>query len=69
MADNEATHEVDATEKNIREGYVEESQEEAKVEEVLSERERVMNEIVDLRENALKMRQHMEDKFRLVRSS
>ena len=50
MADNEATHEVDATEKNIREGYVEESQEEAKVEEVLSERERVMNEIVDLRE-------------------
>ena len=50
MADNEATHEVDATEKNIREGYEEESQEEAKVEEVLSERERVMNEIVDLRE-------------------
>ena len=50
MADNEATHVVDATEKNIREGYVEESQEEAKVEEVLSERERVMNEIVDLRE-------------------
>ena len=50
MADNEATHEVDATEKNIREGYAEESQEEAKVEEVLSERERVMNEIVDLRE-------------------
>ena len=50
MADNEATHEVDATEKNIREGYVEESQEEEKVEEVLSERERVMNEIVDLRE-------------------
>jgi len=43
MADNEATHEVDATEKNIREGYVEESQEEEKVEEVLSERERVMN--------------------------
>ena len=28
MADNEATHEVDATEKNIREGYVEEPQEE-----------------------------------------
>ena len=50
MADNEATHEVDATEKNIREGYVEESQEEEKAEEVLSERERVMNEIVDLRE-------------------
>ena len=50
MADNEATHEVDATEKNIREGYVEESQEEGKVEEVLSERERVMNEIIDLRE-------------------
>ena len=50
MADNEATHEVDATEKNIREGYAEESQEEAKVEEVLSERERVMNEIIDLRE-------------------
>jgi|TARA_Y100000034_G_scaffold47423_1_gene58398 type II secretory pathway pseudopilin PulG len=49
MADNEATHEVDATEKNIREGYVEEPQEE-KAEEVLSERERVMNEIVDLRE-------------------
>ena len=50
MADNEATHTVDATEKNIREGYVEESQEEEKAEEVLSERERVMNEIVDLRE-------------------
>ena len=50
MVDNEATHAVDATEKNIREGYVEESQEEEKVEEVLSERERVMNEIVDLRE-------------------
>ena len=50
MADNEATHDVDATEKNIREGYVEESQEEEKAEEVLSERERVMNEIVDLRE-------------------
>ena len=50
MADNEATHEVDATEKNIREGYVEEPQEEEKAEEVLSERERVMNEIVDLRE-------------------
>ena len=27
MDDNEATHEVDATEKNIREGYVEEIQE------------------------------------------
>ena len=50
MVDNEATHAVDATEKNIREGYVEESQEEEKAEEVLSERERVMNEIVDLRE-------------------
>ena len=49
MGDNEATHEVDATEKNIREGYVEEPQEE-KAEEVLSERERVMKEIVDLRE-------------------
>ena len=50
MADNQATHVVDATEKNIREGYAEEVQEEEKVEEVLSERERMMKEIVDLRE-------------------
>ena len=51
MVDNEATHVVDATEKNIREGYVEESQEEIKEEvEVIPERERLMREIVDLRE-------------------
>ena len=54
MADNEATHEVDATEKNIREGYVEESQEEVKEEsqeeEFLSPREKLMREIVDVRE-------------------
>ena len=34
MADNEATHVVDATEKTNREGYVEESQEEVKEERV-----------------------------------
>jgi len=54
MADNEATHEVDATEKTIREGYVEESQEEVKEEsqeeEFLSPREKLMREIVDVRE-------------------
>jgi two-component sensor histidine kinase len=53
MADNEATHEVDATEKHIREGYVEEPQEEVKEEsqeEFISPREKLMREIVDLRE-------------------
>ena len=49
MADNEATHEVDATEKNIREGYVEEIQEGSQ-EEFLSPREQAMKDIVDLRE-------------------
>ena len=54
MADNEATHAVDATEKTIREGYVEESQEEVKEEsqeeEFISPREKLMREIVDVRE-------------------
>ena len=54
MADNEATHVVDATENNIREGYVEEPQEEVKdgsqEEEFLSPREKLMREIVDVRE-------------------
>ena len=50
MADNEATHEVDATEKNIREGYVEENKEESQEEEFLSPREQAMKDIVDLRE-------------------
>jgi len=54
MADNEATHEVDATEKHIRDGYAEESQEEVKEEsqedEFISPREKLMREIVDVRE-------------------
>ena len=54
MADNEATHVVDATENTIREGYVEESkeavQEESQEEEFLSPREKLMREIVDVRE-------------------
>ncbi len=53
MVDNEATHSVDATEKNIREGYEEESKEaiqEEQADEILSNRERIMREIVDLRE-------------------
>ena len=54
MAENEATHVVDATEKTIREGYVEEPQEavqeESQEEEFLSPREKLMREIVDVRE-------------------
>ena len=54
MADNEATHVVDATENTIREGYVEEPkeavQEESQEEEFLSPREKLMREIVDVRE-------------------
>jgi len=54
MDDNEATHEVDATEKHIRDGYAEESQEEVKEEsqedEFISPREKLMREIVDVRE-------------------
>ena len=50
MVDNEATHAVDATEKNIREGYVEETKEESQEEEFLSPREQAMKDIVDLRE-------------------
>ena len=54
MAENEATHVVDATEKTIREGYVEgsqeEVQEESQEEEFLSPREKLMREIVDGRE-------------------
>jgi len=50
MDDNEATHEVDATEQNIKDGYVEEVKEESQEEEFLSPREKLMREIVDVRE-------------------
>ena len=50
MDDNEATHEVDATEQNIKDGYVEEVKEESQEEEFLSPREKLMREIVDGRE-------------------
>ena len=50
MDDNEATHEVDATEQNITDGYVEEVKEESQEEEFLSPREKLMREIVDVRE-------------------
>jgi len=50
MDDNEATHEVDATEQNIKDGYVEEVKEESPEEEFLSPREKLMREIVDGRE-------------------
>ena len=50
MVDNEATQEMDATEQQIQEGYVEEPQEESVEEEYLSPREQKMQEIVALRE-------------------
>ena len=50
MADNEATHEVDATEQSIKDGYVEEVKEESQEDEFISPREKLMREIVDVRE-------------------
>ena len=56
MDDNEATHEVDATEKHIRDGYAEESQEEVMhpaYKELFDEDENTRRDRGDFRERLL----------------